>query len=447
MKKSYLRAALCLCLAALLFLPARAVSWERVGEYHEGLALATNGSRWGYVNETGSLAIPLRFSQAEDFFLGVATVTEGGKQGVIRTDGTYLLPAEYDSLERVDYGVYIARQGQAWRLISLNEVPSGHRPQGAEDAHQLLPDALSITQEGDTLVLRFTLPDSTDGTERMSVPAEEKSAGEDAGAEGQTGTAEAEQPVSTQPVGGEDRSAGDVPDGTAIDAEENDVPEEEEGVERIPVSQLPELLAELEVPGWAFPLDESRQAAFPDVSQRNWFAVWVDIAYSAGLIEGRTDGKFCPSDNLKICEAFKLVAIMDSGVTGESIPTPRKGESWYGGYLRYCQQQGIVLSGEFEDGYGRAITRAELALLFSRTELYARSADINDRSWIESAIPDVGTGDYAASAIFGLYAKGVLTGSDSRLTFRPDAIITRGEVAALIGRMIRPEQRVVLTKP
>src|SRR5699024_989949 len=36
MKKSYLRAALCLCLVALLFLPARAVSWERVGEYHEG---------------------------------------------------------------------------------------------------------------------------------------------------------------------------------------------------------------------------------------------------------------------------------------------------------------------------------------------------------------------------------------------------------------------------
>ena len=32
MKKSYLRAALCLCLVALLFLPARAVSWERVGE-------------------------------------------------------------------------------------------------------------------------------------------------------------------------------------------------------------------------------------------------------------------------------------------------------------------------------------------------------------------------------------------------------------------------------
>ena len=56
----------------------------------------------------------------------------------------------------------------------------------------------------------------------------------------------------------------------------------------------------------------------------------------------------------------------------------------------------------------------------------------------------MGSGDFAASAIFGLYAKGIITGSDSRLTFRPDAVITRAEVAAIVARMVRPEQRVVL---
>ncbi len=99
--------------------------------------------------------------------------------------------------------------------------------------------------------------------------------------------------------------------------------------------------------------------------------------------------------------------------------------------------------GEFED-MQRPITRAELALLISRTSLYDQCADINDLETIRWSVPDVKVGDYASQAIFGLYAKGVFTGYTSSMTFMPDAPIVRAEVAALAARVVRPEQRVKL---
>ena len=35
-----------------------------------------------------------------------------------------------------------------------------------------------------------------------------------------------------------------------------------------------------------------------------------------------------------------------------------------------------------------------------------------------------------------------MSGSDKQLTFRPDAVITRSEVAAIVARLARPEQRL-----
>lgn len=118
-------------------------------------------------------------------------------------------------------------------------------------------------------------------------------------------------------------------------------------------------------------------------------------------------------------------------------------ELWYRGYVDYCMEYGILREGEFGD-YERPITRSELALLISRTSLYNGCADINDPEIIRRSVPDVETGDYAAEAIFGLYAKGVLTGYGSSLLFQPDAPIVRAEVAAMVARMVRPEQRVTL---
>jgi len=370
--------ALAVAAALLTALLPGAAAWTRQDEYQEGLALATDGTRWGYADGAGSLTIPLRFSQAEPFYLGVAKVTENGKQGLLRQSGSYLLQPVYDSLESVGYGLYIGRQGGKWKLLSVTELPSAGGETGPEDPHQLYPDADLIawerSEDGEALVLRWN----------------------------------------------------------------------ESGEEvRLTRTELPQLLKERGAPGWAFPLETERRASFSDVGGRDWFSPWVDIAYSVNLMEGRGDGQFQPYESLRICEALKLVALMDSQGTGRVAPTEEEGQHWYDDYLRYCTEQGILLDGELSD-YERPITRAELALLISRTALFRSSPDLNDLSRIRVSVPDVKTGDYAASAIFGLYAKGILTGSDSAMTFHPRANITRAEVAAIVARMVRPEQRVTL---
>ena len=52
-----------------------------------------------------------------------------------------------------------------------------------------------------------------------------------------------------------------------------------------------------------------------------------------------------------------------------------------------------------------------------------------------------------ADAVYLLYRAGVLTGSDSAGTFRPDSTIKRSEAAAIVTRMADPSlrQRITLT--
>ena len=57
---------------------------------------------------------------------------------------------------------------------------------------------------------------------------------------------------------------------------------------------------------------------------------------------------------------------------------------------------------------------------------------------------DIRSGDEGAEAIYSLYAKGILSGVDSRLTFQPEGTFTRAEAAAIVSRMARTEQRLLL---
>lgn len=55
-------------------------AWFDAGDFHEGLAAVSDGSKWGYINTDGTLVIPCRYDIAGSFSEGlaaVATVTEG----------------------------------------------------------------------------------------------------------------------------------------------------------------------------------------------------------------------------------------------------------------------------------------------------------------------------------------------------------------------------------
>ena len=217
------------------------------------------------------------------------------------------------------------------------------------------------------------------------------------------------------------------------------------GVETlVPMNTLPALLVERKVPSARFPLVQKRLPNFSDVTPRDWYDLWVDVAYNVGLMEGVGDNRFNPDGTLTVAEALKLAAHMESRYLGDdfhlqSVTT----QPWYRSSVAYCVASGIITEGEFID-YERPVTRAEMARIFAATALGRGMPEINSLERVKSHLPDVKAGDYAADAIYSLYAKGVFTGTDGQLTFRAEGRLTRAEAAAIVSRMARTEQRVNL---
>lgn len=214
----------------------------------------------------------------------------------------------------------------------------------------------------------------------------------------------------------------------------------------IPINSLPQLLESRKAPGWQFPLSPSRRAAFQDVSGTDWFDIWVDIAYNTGLMVGAGDGKFEPLRTLTVAETLRLAACLESRARRDDFHLQTvSGPQWYSSSVAYCEASGIIAPGEFNQGDpSRPVTRAEMARIFSATTPVRSMEYRNSLAQVQSKIPDVSQGDFAADAIYGLYAKGILNGTDSALTFRPDDSLTRAEAAAIVSRIARPEQRVIL---
>lgn len=217
-------------------------------------------------------------------------------------------------------------------------------------------------------------------------------------------------------------------------------------VTKIPVFELPRILVEKGVPSARFSLTRGKLPDFSDVSPRDWFAVWVDIAYNVGLTSGVGGNRYAPEQTLTVAEVLKLAATMESRYKDDSFHTSSStGPYWYSGAVNYCLASGIIQSGTFsQKDYLRPATRREIAQIFAATGQAKHMKNINDLSRIKVSVPDVKPGDPGADAIYSLYAKGVLTGVDSKLTFNPKGTVTRAEAAAIVARMARAEQRLTL---
>ena len=60
------------------------------------LGLISDPGKWGYLDKTGKLAIPLKFTHAEDFSEGLAAVTDGDRGGFIDRTGTFVFDVPLD---------------------------------------------------------------------------------------------------------------------------------------------------------------------------------------------------------------------------------------------------------------------------------------------------------------------------------------------------------------
>lgn len=359
------------------------------------------------------LASPaLAWEKSGEYSEGMVLVTEGDKWGYANSSGTLAISPRFDEAEPFDLGAALVKENGKYGLLRQDGAWLLEPLYGSLTS---LGSGIYIGEQNGAWKLLSTvpIPDGQGGSTNQFF--------EDASSI----TVESVDGVRTLVF----RRGAPPAEG------------EEDNADRLAVSGLSKLLKERQVPGWAFPLKTGRTALFSDVSGKDWFDLWVDLSYNLGLMEGPGDGKFWPYRTLTVGEALKLAAVLDSRQKSQTFQSG--GSPWYQNAVDYCVKNGIITSSTFDD-YARPITRAEMALVFAATAPLKDALDLNDARRVQSSIPDVAAGDFAASSIFALYSKGIVSGSDKQLTFRPDAVITRNEVAAIVARLARPEQRLSL---
>ncbi|MDL2288848.1 WG repeat-containing protein, partial [Oscillospiraceae bacterium OttesenSCG-928-F05] len=73
--------------------------------------------RYGFLDKTGSLAIPCKFVSAEPFSEGLSAVSEGGAVGFIDTAGNYVISPAYTAAKAMSGGLAAVYTGGKWGFV------------------------------------------------------------------------------------------------------------------------------------------------------------------------------------------------------------------------------------------------------------------------------------------------------------------------------------------
>ena len=156
-------------------------------------------------------------------------------------------------------------------------------------------------------------------------------------------------------------------------------------------------------------------------------------------MNGVESNKFKPADQVTAAQAITLAArLRKLYLTGDgtfAVTSP-----WYKAYTDYAISQKIISAAPSD--MNAALTRQEFATILANALPDAALPAIN--SVADGSIPDVYRSD---SAVYKLYRAGIFAGNDAAGTFRPNAPISRAEVAAVLVRMADPNTRMLFTIP
>lgn len=181
--------------------------------------------------------------------------------------------------------------------------------------------------------------------------------------------------------------------------------------------------------------DVHHQEALPfeDVPESAWYRQDVESAYRSGLINGKSERRYAPNDNITYAEAIKLACTIYQLYFDGEVTLSNGSDVWYSTYMNYAIENRIVRT-DYSSIANKYATRKEFVSIFYGAlplKEFATKNEIKDDS-----IPDVKIGDAYAGEIYTFYRAGILTGNDTKGTFNPERNISRSEVAALVTRML-----------
>ncbi len=167
---------------------------------------------------------------------------------------------------------------------------------------------------------------------------------------------------------------------------------------------------------------------FGDVPESHWAFYDVEAAARDGLMLGTGEGMFSPDTKVTTAQFLTMI-----GRIVFPDATANEGDSWYGPYVRACQDAGLLTGTQADLSHVNAeITRNDMAVILR--------ASARELGAVEKLAEPSRIGDYAdispeyQEAVRAVYGLGLIRGDDAG-RFNGSATMTRCEVAAVVRRL------------
>lgn len=169
----------------------------------------------------------------------------------------------------------------------------------------------------------------------------------------------------------------------------------------------------------------------------HWGSEYVYELYNMGVVNGVDDHRFSPNTTVTrgmLVTILGRVYGIDTDLWAESGFTDVEIDKWYGPYVAWAQDTGIVEG--YEDGTFKPetnITREQMALILMRFANHAGAALIETEA--EPFVDEDNISPWALDAVLYAQRTGLINGKDGNY-FDPKGTATRAEMCTVTSRFI-----------
>ena len=185
-----------------------------------------------------------------------------------------------------------------------------------------------------------------------------------------------------------------------------------------------------------------QDANFSDVPADAWYAEYVTLCASWGIINGYEDGTFRPDADITRGEFMKLLTTIGELVPYKVIDTS---VHWAAPYWDLLNDNGVLWGLDIpctREALNTAITRYEMCVMLANFCSNVFSENFVELQNLQSAIADYSSIESKyVSAVEQAYGKGILTGYDDG-SFHGEETMTRAQASAVVVRTAWPDERV-----
>jgi len=94
--------------------------WLSYAKFNNGLAPVIENGKWGFINTSGDVVVPLRYNYVQPFKEGLAKFIENDKHGFLDKNGNVAIEPTFESLLSFGNGLASFKEGEKWGAIDIN---------------------------------------------------------------------------------------------------------------------------------------------------------------------------------------------------------------------------------------------------------------------------------------------------------------------------------------